>query len=75
MELFEILNQNISYYVKKQKYRSFELFCHECNIYKGTLWRLMHGKAKPKVETLLKIANALEVTLNDLAYQKKKSRK
>jgi len=60
------LKRNIQALVQDAGYRSFELFAHENGIDKSTVSRIMAGSREPKVGTLDRIRQALEVDWNAL---------
>jgi transcriptional regulator with XRE-family HTH domain len=68
MDHLEALSQNIRSCIDAAGYRSVELFAHENNLEKSTLSRILSGKREPKIMTLLRIAQALGVTLDVLCY-------
>lgn len=60
------LKRNIQTLVQDAGYRSFELFAHENGIDKSTVSRIMAGSREPKVGTLDRIRQALDVDWNAL---------
>ena len=68
MDHLETLRQNIRSSLTAAGYRSVELFAHEHGLEKSTLSRILSGKREPKITTILRIAQALGVTLDVLCY-------
>jgi len=64
-QIREVLAKNLKRLVLKE-YRSIESFALQNRINNSALSRLINGERTPRVETLVDIAEALEVTLNDL---------
>ncbi|MCB9496204.1 MAG: helix-turn-helix transcriptional regulator [Fibrobacteria bacterium] len=60
------LRKNIIQLIHQAGYRSFELFAHENGIDKSTVSRILAGSREPKVGTLDRIRQALEVDWNAL---------
>jgi len=60
------LRRNIQELISNAGYRSFELFAHENGIDKSTVSRIMAGSREPKVCTLDRIRQALDVDWNAL---------
>lgn len=65
IDTLDIIRENLRRRIMDD-YHSFERFAYENAIDKTTLSRLLNGKREPKVSTLLKIAQSLNLTLNDL---------
>lgn len=65
-ETLDIIRENLRQRINDSGYQSFERFAYENGIDKTTLSRLLNGKREPKITTLLKIAQSLNLTLNDL---------
>jgi len=60
------VGENLRKFIKKRGYRSVELFAYENAIDKSALSKILRGDRLPRVDTLVRIAEALEITLNDL---------
>jgi predicted transcriptional regulator len=66
VEIGEKLGENLRKFIKKRGYRSAELFAYENAIDKSSLSKMLRGDRLPRLDTMIRIAEALEVTLNDL---------
>ena len=66
MEIAEIIRGNLRRRIADSGYPSIERFAHENGIDKTTLSRILSGQREPKISTLFKIAESLNLTLNDL---------
>ena len=62
---FEIIRTNLRRFILEGGYPSVERFAHENAIDKTTLSRILNGKREPRLSTLIKIAECLNLTLND----------
>jgi len=58
------LRRNLQTLIRDAGYRSCELFAHEHGIDKSTVSRILRGSREPKVGTLDRIRQALEVDWN-----------
>jgi transcriptional regulator with XRE-family HTH domain len=65
-EIGQTLGENIRKFIKKRGYQSVERFAYENAIDKSALSKILRGERRPQVNTLVFIAEALEVTLQDL---------
>ena len=65
-EIGRKLGENIRKIIKKRGYRSVELFAYENAIDKSALSKILRGARLPQVNTLILIAEALDVTLHEL---------
>ena len=68
MKYLDIVAENIRHYLKLKGYPTVELFAHEFNIPKSTMSRILNGKADPRLSTLVKIAESLNVNIADLYF-------
>lgn len=66
------LAKNLRTFIKARGYRTLELFAHENNFEKGTIAKIARGAVAVKFETIVRIARALGVTLEDLYPMKRK---
>ncbi len=67
MDPLFIIIQNIKLLIKEKDYVSVEKFCLENSIPKSTLSELLNRKKQnPKLSTLVKIANSLEIDVIEL---------
>ena len=65
-DLLSNLGKNIAKQIKKQGYESQEQFAWQIEIPKTTLSRIIRGKGDVRISKLAKIANALNVKVDDL---------
>lgn len=65
-EIGRKLGENIRKIIRKRGYPSVERFAYENAIDKSALSKILRGTRLPQVNTLVFIAEALEVTLQDL---------
>jgi transcriptional regulator with XRE-family HTH domain len=65
-EIGRRLGENIRKIIKKRGYQSVERFAYENAIDKSALSKILRGVRLPQVNTLIFIAEALEVTLQEL---------
>lgn len=66
MSIGRKIGENLRKIIKKRGYRSVELFAYENAIDKSALSKILRGDRLPRVDTFIRIAEALEVTLNEL---------
>lgn len=66
MDIGPKIGDNLRKFIKKRGYRSAELFAYENAIDKSALSKMLRGERLPRVDTLIRIAEALDVTLNDI---------
>lgn len=57
--------------VKLKGYSQTEL-AKKCNVTKGHINQIIHGKSKPSLRLLFALANVLEIDIVDLLYRYKK---
>jgi transcriptional regulator with XRE-family HTH domain len=69
---FETIRTNLRRFILENGYPSVERFAHENAIDKTTLSRILNGKREPRLSTLIRIAESLNLTLNDF-YLKSES--
>jgi transcriptional regulator with XRE-family HTH domain len=65
-EIGQKLGENLRKCIQKRGYQSVELFAYENSIDKSALSKILRGERLPKADTLVRIALALEITLNEL---------
>lgn len=66
MEVFYLnLSENIKKY-RKEKGMTQEELANKCGLSKNGLWNYENGKREPNIETLTKIARALNISTGDL---------
>ena len=66
MKIGKLLGQNLQKLIGKSGYSSVEKFAYENGIDKSALSKILRGERLPRIDTAIRIAEALEVTLNDL---------
>lgn len=71
--LHDHLRRNIRTLIHDAGYRSCELFAHENGIEKSTVSRILRGEREPKVGTLDRIRQALEVDWNAMMSDQPRS--
>lgn len=64
LSLHDHLRRNLKFLIHDAGYRSCELFAHENGIEKSTVSRILRGEREPKVGTLDRIRQALDVDWN-----------
>jgi len=62
---FQSLGQSIKRKIAAKGYPTVEVFAHEHAIPKGTLSKIVNGKVDAKVSTLLRISQALEISISE----------
>lgn len=70
----KIIGINIEALIRERGYRTVELFAHENDIPKGWLSDVIHGKKNLRILGFIRLADALEVSLDALyprPYRKK----
>lgn len=65
MDPFRSLGQTIKRQIAAKGYPTVEIFAHEHSIPKGTLSKIVNGKVDAKVSTLLRISQALGVSMSE----------
>jgi transcriptional regulator with XRE-family HTH domain len=65
LDPFKSLGQTIKRQIAAKGYPTVEVFAHEHAIPKGTLSKIVNGKVDVKVSTLLRISQALEISLSE----------
>ena len=65
-QLLATLGRNLAKFIKKRGFETAEDFAWEIEIPKTTLSRIIRGKGDVRISKLNKIANALEVKIDDL---------
>ncbi len=65
-ELRKHLSQRLVFWIFARGYHSIELFAHECGTNKGNVSRFVRGAVLPRLPTLLRIVDVLEISLDDL---------
>lgn len=60
------LAENLQRLIAARGYPSVEKFSYELGFSKGGLGKILQGKRIPRFDTVVRLAKALEVTLNDL---------
>lgn len=66
---FSVINDKICLKVKFERIKrnlSQEQLAFKANVNKNTIWKIETGKVSPTIETLGKIANALEMEFSEL---------
>jgi len=66
IDIVTIIRENLRRRITESGYPTFERFAYENAIDKTTLSRILNGKREPKISTLFKIVDSLNLTLNDL---------
>lgn len=66
MDPFKSLGQSIKRQIAAKGYPTVEVFAHEHAIPKGTLSKIVNGKVDAKVSTLLRISQALGISMTEL---------
>jgi transcriptional regulator with XRE-family HTH domain len=62
----KILSRNLRALIKKDGYRTVELFAHENGFDKGWVHRILRCETEPLFSSLVRLAKALNVDLNEL---------
>jgi transcriptional regulator with XRE-family HTH domain len=65
LDPFQSLGQSIKRQIAAKGYATVEVFAHEHAIPKGTLSKIVNGKVDAKVSTLLRISQALEISISE----------
>jgi len=60
------IRENIRKEISLAGYRTIELFSHEHGIDKSTLSRVLNAQREPRVSTLIKICQALDIPVSRL---------
>lgn len=62
----ERIANHLRFWMRVRDYRSAERLAHESGVNKGNVSRILRGDSAPGVRTLAALANALEITIEDL---------
>lgn len=65
-ELKNLVAGRLRFWILQRGYRSIELFAHECGINKGNISKNIRAIALPSLNSLLRMAEVLEIALDDL---------
>ena len=60
------LIRNLRRFISAKGYSSVEKFAYENRLSKGGIGKILQGKRIPRFDTVVNLAKALDVTLNDL---------
>ncbi len=66
MDILTKIRIGLSYRIKQAGYQSYEKFSHEHELSKGALSLILNGKREPRLSTLIKLSEALEIPFVDL---------
>ena len=66
VDVVQLVAQRISGWILRRGYDTVERFAYENGLDKSALSKILKGRRRPRFDTLIRIAEALEVTLNDL---------
>lgn len=66
--LKKLIAQRLLFWIRLRGYESIELFAHECDINKGSLSRNLRALSLPTLKTVLKMAEVLEIGVDDLLF-------
>ena len=66
LERWKQIGERIGALIRLKGYKSVELFAHEHGLDKSILNRLINGKREVRLSTFLKIADALEASLEEM---------
>lgn len=66
MDPYKNLGLSIKRHITAKGYATVEVFAHEHAIPKGTLSKIVNGKVDAKVSTLLRISQALGISIGEL---------
>lgn len=73
-QIVDHIIDSIQWHIKDAGYKSVTEFCEKNGIIKTTVSRAIGKSRTPRLRTLVEIANALNVTLDDLIRLDKKKR-
>ena len=62
----ERIAAHLRFWMRVRDYRSAERLAHESGVNKGNVCRILRGDSAPGVRTLAALANALEISIEDL---------
>ena len=62
----ERIANHLRFWMRVRDYRSAERLAHESGVNKGNVCRILRGDSAPGVRTLAALANALEISIEDL---------
>ena len=62
----ERIANHLRFWMRVRDYRSAERLAHESGVNKGNVSRILRGDSAPGVRTLAALANALEISIEDL---------
>ncbi len=65
LDPYQSLGQAIKHQIEAKGYPTVEGFAHEHAIPKGTLSKIVNGKVDAKISTLLRISQALGISVTD----------
>ncbi len=66
MDAVRIVAERIAGFIAQRGYPSVERFAYENGLDKSSLSKILKSRRRPRFDTLIRIAEALDVTLNDL---------
>jgi transcriptional regulator with XRE-family HTH domain len=64
-EVSQFQGNRLIYFIQAQGYKSIEIFASQHGFEKSALSKIIRGQRIPRVDTLIKLAHALNLTLND----------
>lgn len=62
----EIVGKTLKQLIIARGYTSYEKFAHEYGLEKSALGKILRGERLPRIDTLIRIAQALEVSLDEI---------
>ena len=65
MDFIQVVADRISRLIRQRGYPSVERFAYENGLDKSSLSKILKGKRMPRFDTMIRIAEALDATLND----------
>jgi transcriptional regulator with XRE-family HTH domain len=65
LDFIQVVADRISRLILQRGYPSVERFAYENGLDKSSLSKILKGKRRPRFDTMIRIAEALDVTLND----------
>ncbi len=66
MDVVQVVADRLSKLITQRGYSTVESFAYENGLDKSALSKILKGRRRPRFDTLIRIAEALGVTLNDL---------
>ena len=63
-----VLKENVAKFIKAKRLSFYE-FEKEAGLHKNYISNFLAGKSNPNLEVLMKMANSLNVSINDLVYE------